>query len=138
MLVCARCGTVIEDSELQYDYEDYGEEVALPCRCGGDFVEATQCSICGEWFDNDGLHGVCECCFEEYETVGEALAMGEENTEDVDINGFIATVLTKEQINNILTKWVEENFTDHSSAVIKYCENDKSYYSDWLAEKYGD
>lgn len=138
MLVCDTCGKLIEDDELGYGYEPHGERTPNCCSCGGDFIEATKCRVCGKHFDSTHLHGVCECCLEEYETVGEALAIGEENTEDVEINGFIATVLTKEQINKILTKWVEENFVDHSKAVVDYCEDDKSYFADWIADKYGD
>lgn len=139
MLVCDRCGRLIEDDELRFDVEDYGGKSAVPCSCGGTFIEAEQCSVCGEWFDNTDLHGVCEGCLGEYETVGEALAIGAENTTSVDgINGAVAHLLSVEQINNILTKWVEENFTDRSKPIVEYCEDDKIYFSEWLESKYGD
>jgi hypothetical protein len=115
------------------------ETIDALCHCGGEFVEAEKCPVCGEWFDNTNMNGVCEVCVEACETVGEALAIGAENTESVDgINGFVASVLSVEQINKILTKWVEENFTDHSKDVVKYCEEDKMYFADWISDKYGE
>ncbi len=148
MLVCNRCGRIIDDSDLSITYQHHGftslgdsysEAVADNCSCGGEFVEATKCAVCGEWFDNSDLAGVCECCIEKHETVSEALEIGKENLHVVEgINGFVASCLSVEQINKILCKWVEENFTDHSKEVVKYCEEDKAYYSDWIAEKYGD
>jgi hypothetical protein len=75
---------------------------------------------------------------EDYETVGEALEIGAKNLVSVDgINGAVASMLPVEQINAILIKFVEENFIDHSNAVVKYCEEDKGYFSEYLADKYG-
>ena len=129
MFVCKKCGKLIEDCEFPvvkqcHGYTSLGqpltEDIEGRCSCGGEFVEAEKCKICGEWFDNRELHGVCESCLSNYETVGVALAIGKENTESVEgINGFVKSVLSAEQINKILTKWVEENFTDHSKYVVK-------------------
>jgi hypothetical protein len=138
MLVCNHCGKIIEESELGYGYEPHGERTPDCCSCGGDFIEATQCKICGEWFDGSDLHGVCEACLEENETVGEALEYGKERTEDVRINGFVANVLSVEHINKILEKWVEENFIDHGTPTRRYLENDVSEYSEYLIDKYGE
>ena len=146
MFVCKNCENLVEEIPTTKQYHDYTslgqrleETIDCLCHCGGEYVEAEQCKVCGEWFDNCELHGVCEVCLEDYETVGEALAIGEENTESVDgINGFVASVLSVEQINKILTKWVEENFTDHSTFVVKYLEADKSYFSEYLEDKYGE
>ena len=147
MLICNRCGELIEDHELKFTSQCHGytclgqplsETIPEDCRCGGEFVEAKKCNVCGEWFDNTDLNGVCEGCLEEYETVGEALEIGENDTTSVDINGFVASVLSVEQINKILCKWVEENFIDHSKDVVKYCEENKAYFSDYLADKYGE
>lgn len=148
MFVCKNCGKLIEDYELPtakqcHGYTSLGQPLTETidglCSCGGEFTEATQCEICGEWFDNTELDGVCEVCLEEYETVGTALEIGAENPETIEgINGFIKSVLSVEQMNKILTKWVEENFIDHSNAVVKYCEEDMPYYSDWVKNKQGE
>lgn len=141
MLVCNCCGKVIEGCEAPRERIVHGatslgadlvEVVMGSCDCGGEFVEATKCSVCGEWFDNSNLYGVCECCLEEAETVGTSIEIGRVNRADVSVNGFIATVLSADKINAILEKWVEENFTDHSRDVVEYCEDDKSYFSEWV------
>lgn len=133
MYVCNRCGAKRE--ELRVVVEPHGEVHADHiCKCGGDFVEAERCKVCGEWFDNTDLFGVCECCIEEYETVGDALEYGAQKEVDIPINECIANLLSKEQIGKILTKWVEENFTDHSKPIIEYCENDKGAFSDYVKE----
>lgn len=147
MFVCNHCGELRENLETikqNCGHTSLGASIDETltideCKCGGKFVEATECKVCGEWFDNSEMNNVCEVCFDEYETVGEALEIGAENTESIEgINGFVASVLSAEQINKILTKWVEENFTDHSEDVVKYCEEDKFYFSDYLADKYGE
>lgn len=138
MLVCKICGKVTNENELRYVTEAHGERhLNHTCSCGGELTSATKCKVCGEWYDDSELHGVCEKCLGEYETVGEALAIGEQRKTQVAVNEFIAFALTEEQIGKILTKWVEENFTDHSKAVVDYCEDDKYWYSEYLAEKYG-
>lgn len=134
MLVCNMCGKIRESRELGYAIEPHGERhLDTNCSCGGDFIPATRCPLCGKWFDNSDLHGVCEVCLEDNETVGMALEIGAINTVSVDgINGFAASVLSVEQINKILTKWVEENFVDHSKPVVKYLEEDMGYFSEYL------
>jgi hypothetical protein len=138
MYVCDKCGELISENELHYVTEMHGERhLSMVCPCGGEFIPATKCLVCGEWFDNTELHGVCEVCLDEDETVGTALELGAYGLEKVDgINGFIADVLSVEQINKILTKWVEENFTDHSKAVKDYIYADKMAYSEFLENKY--
>lgn len=145
MFVCNCCGKLVEELTVSreiHGHTDLGaplEERVVDerCSCGGDFVEAERCKVCGEWFDNTNLNGVCEVCIEDNELVGTALEIGNENPEMVEgINGFVASILSVEQINQILSKWVEENFIDHSKEVVKYCEEDKFYFSDYLADKH--
>lgn len=139
MLVCTHCGATKRTEELKFVYEPHGEKhLNYNCRCGGEFIKATECKVCGKWFDNTELHGVCEGCLEEYETVETAIAIGSYSTEKREINGFFADILTTEMINDILGKYVEEHYTDHSKAVVDYLEADKSAYSEYLEDKYGE
>lgn len=138
MLICNRCEKLKREEDLEYVTEMHGERhLDYTCSCGGEYDEATKCKLCGEWFNNDFLHGICEYCMEEEETVGNALAIGEYSTVKREINGFVADVLTDEQINKILIKWVEENFTDHSKPVWSYLESDKGAFCEYLEEKRG-
>lgn len=137
MLVCNKCGKLRESSELGYAIESHGERhLDIECSCGGDFIPARQCKICGRWFDDTDLNGVCEVCLEEHETVGVALEIGDANRENVEINSFIASILNPDRINHILEKWVEEHYTDHSDAVIAYLESDMSAFAEFLEDKY--
>ena len=143
MYMCERCGCLVEEIPTDFECRGYSslgdrfeEEVDGRCECGGEFGEAIQCPICGEWgLEND--YGVCDECFKEHETVENALGLGEYNTESVEINEFIAKVLGEEQINKILAKWVEENFVDHSAQVVDYCREDRYAFADYLEETYG-
>lgn len=146
MFVCTNCGTLVEEVPTTtqcHGYSSLGqpfeETIDDCCSCGGEFVEAEKCSICGKWFDDADEYHVCECCMEEHETVKDAIELGEDDLVSVDgINGFVAKALSVEQINNILKRWVEENFVDRSKEVVKYCESDESRFADYLYENYGE
>ena len=98
-----------------------------------------ECRICRKKFREENLYqGLCRTCIKEWETVGDALEWGEERTENIQINGFVAHVLSEEQINKILAKWCEENFVDGSKDVVEFCELDKFEFVGHIAEKYGD
>lgn len=137
--ICEKCKSVVEDWEIGYHIESYGERLRNDtCDCGGDLIPAKECKICGEIFNAEDLIGkVCEGCIEEHETIKNVLNAGDNDTQSVEINGFVASVLTEKQINEILVKWVEENFTDHSVEVVKYCKQDELWFSEFLEEKYG-
>lgn len=142
MLICYKCGATIENDELKMTTQCHGytslgqplnERVAdTSCSCGGEFVEATKCAVCGEWFDNSELEGVCEDCLEEHYTVGMALKIGDDNRINVEVNSFIASVLNADRINHILEKWVEENFVDGCRDVRDFLNADKSCFSEWV------
>ena len=141
MFVCNNCGNMVEELPTTTQYHgntafgELTEVIADCCSCGGEYIEATQCAICSKWFDGTDMDGVCESCIEDHETVGVALEMGDEDLKTIDgINGFVASCLSVEQMNKILKKWVEENFIDHSKDVVKYCEEDKQYFSEYIIE----
>ena len=149
MFICSKCGAKTEHLRVE---KEWHHEFEAPCYeeieinecpiCGAkETMEiGVECNLCGQAFldfTNEG--NVCDECIEKYETVGEALSVGAVNTLDVKgINGFIVSVLSTEQINKILGKWVEENFIDHSKPVKAYLEEDKVYFIDWIENKYGE
>ncbi len=146
MLVCNICGEVISEEELRtykeiHDYSSIGQAFAerftdFRCDCGGEYVEATLCKICGKWFNNEDLHGVCESCLDYYETLDNALEIGEQYTEKVEINNFLAMVFGENEINAILTQAAKERFADHSKQVVEYLEDDKQAFSEWVIENF--
>ncbi len=147
MFICQKCGRMLEDYEIGTEHQRHGytslgapidEPMTSNCSCGGEYVKATKCLVCGEWFlpDTFSTQKVCDDCLENEKTVNNALEIGHENQEEVHINGFVKSVLTPEKINEILEKWVSENFVDGSFDVVKYCDEDKYYYEYWIEEKY--
>ena len=140
MLVCTTCGRVYEEEEVKkihHDHEFHYDEVYYRCpNCHNDeFEEAKMCKLCGEYFYDEDNIGVCEECLEISETVETALEYGAERMESVAINGAFYAVYTEEEINAILTKHFEEHFTDHSKQVVRYCEEEKRDFAEWLIEK---
>lgn len=141
MYICNVCGHTKEDlpwvriygDNLLEGYMDERDE-SCPCCKNGSMVEATECEVCGKYFDNSELHGVCEVCIEKAKTVGNALKIGDMSRENVAINSFVASVLTEDQINRILENYVEQHFTDQSKEVSRYCELDIWEFSDFIKE----
>jgi hypothetical protein len=80
---------------------------------------------------------VCEACIEAHETVADVLEFGENDTEKIEINGFVASALSVEQINSILAKWVNENIIDHSKEVLNYINRDRALFSEHIEYEFG-
>lgn len=142
MLVCPICGTVFTKLEAERRTHISGEryddiEYLCPICDNENLEEATKCEICGEYFYDEDNTGVCDECFEANEDVGTALEYGSYNTELLEINGLISKLLGKKLINEILTKYVEEHYTDNSKRIVRYCEEDKSHFAEWLKEGKG-
>lgn len=110
MYVCNRCGATTDEIESYTEWHgaegtsNYGEiTFDKPCRCGGNFVEAKECNLCGEWFDPDNMYdGICEECLKKETTEENAYKLGEECKESVKINGFLKSVFDTEEIVQIL------------------------------------
>ena len=135
MLVCTVCGEVFDESEVIYDRD---VNVRLCPMCENISVkEAERCEICGEYFYDEDNTGVCDDCLKDEYSVETALKYGAERMESVAINGAFYAVYSEEEINAILTKHFEEHFTDKSKEIVRYCEEDKQDFADWLIEKRG-
>ena len=138
MLVCNRCGKVEEyNSQIISNREKLGVYLDYDTcpDCGGQMVEATQCS-CGRWFDNSELCGICEVCLDEEQTVENAIQIGKQETVDVEVNGFLAQILTNEQIEEILSNWVKEKFADHCREVKDYLDSHLYDFSELVEKKF--
>ena len=142
MLVCKICGGVFEKEETRRTShrsgEPFVEEYYLcPCCNSDELEEATKCKICGEYFYDEYGTEVCEDCIDSEHTVETALKYGAERMESVAVNGAFFAIYSEEEINAILTKHFEEHFTDHSREVVRYCEEDKGDFAEWLIERNG-
>ena len=132
MLVCRVCGEVFDESEVIID-SDVNCKLCPECHSLG-VSEANKCEICGEYFYDEDNIGVCESCLDDNHDVETAFKYGADRMESVAVNGAIYALLTESEINAILTKYVEEHFTDDSRAVANYCNEDKYDFANWLME----
>ena len=118
------------------------EKIGVCPYCKGYYEPMYQCKICGEWFTDDELtSGVCDDCIYQHDTDIELLyRLGNEEDakETVTINGFIASVLTEEQINEILFKRIKEiteismfNWIDGT----EFIGSDKSWFAEQLIKE---
>lgn len=142
MYICNNCGHTMETlpwariygDNLLEGYMDERDE-SCPCCKRGDMIEAVECKVCGEYFDNSSLYGVCKDCLAEHQTVGDALKFGDSDKIDIPINNFIASVLDFEKINSILEKYVEEHFTDHCDEVKTYLKKYEWEFSEFVEKE---
>jgi hypothetical protein len=146
MKICERCNTIYTDEEAiveGYIYDDtaFGR-VAIAtdnhlcrCECGGELTEAKQCKICGEWIPEDSPE-ICDVCIEEHTTLDNAIAYGEDNTESVELNGFLAA-LGKDTIEKVLTIYLrgQEKIFGNTGAVEGYVNALKDEFIDFIIDK---
>lgn len=146
MLICDRCGNVINESDAEIIHEkDYincgcgkicirDDEFLEDCFCGGTFVDATECEFCGEWFNGEG--NVCESCINEYSTFGNALKMGAETDciESIKINGYLAYEFSENQINEILERELRQANEIAQLKYKDYLKSEIDYFLNWLSE----
>lgn len=147
--ICDDCGSVLDEDDLRTErsyvsdymggcYEDYSV-----CHCGGSVSEASTCDICGEYFHDDDLYsGVCEDCLKDEMTVDNAIKAGADAKLEVEINGFLASCFTPEQIEELLIKALEEKIDSSDGAANaaidkaeEWLSEDKSWFADWLKSR---
>jgi hypothetical protein len=146
MFKCDSCGRTYSEDELPTFTEDYGYDTGIgwlacpqtfveSCSCGGEFEEATMCEDCGNYFLSDEIYNArCEDCLSENMTLENALLVGAENKEKIEINGYLADEFTADQINEILKRELMEaqRVFPGSLNYKRYLQNDISYFADWL------
>jgi hypothetical protein len=132
MFVCNNCGRTIDDEELTFHSESHGERRADDCSCGGEFVAAKECLICGKAIDKHEDGDICSECLDEHKTFDNAVKIGKENEEQTYINGFFFEMLTKDEIETALTEFSRKKFDGDKDSVKKYIDADPWYFEDWL------
>ena len=144
MFICERCGkTEYENFAISTEsvYNRYGEyshteEIVLQCdRCGGQLVPARLCPICGtEYIPDD--EDLCDKCFENACTFENCEDMGAEATEHIDLNGFLFSVFSESEIEEILRKEFKSMpLSQQQYYIQRYCAEDTYYLESWLEEK---
>lgn len=135
MFICTDCGKSIGDDELMFHVESHGERRADDCDCGGEFVEAVECEICGRYMAGDDARIVCDNCVSENSTFETACEIGNENKEKIEINGFFYEIFTEEEVNEILLEHAKKKVFGDENLVNKFIRSDVWYFEDWLLGK---
>lgn len=113
MYICERCGDIVDKLPVHQEY--FGEYWGFPanemvsddyCECGGDYVEAVECCICGEIVPEcETENGICNECIESESTEGNILHFAETlESEDIHINPLIAYMFSSEDIEAEMKK----------------------------------
>lgn len=116
------------------------EKIGVCPYCKGYFEEMTQCRICGQYFTEDELSGgVCDECVYEHSTDIELChRLGQEAEESIKLNGFIASVFTEEQINEILWNRIKEINRMVNISCYDFIDSDKSWFAEKLIKEKND
>ena len=118
--ICKDCGRPFDEDEW---------DVARCPECGGDIVDAAECPNCGEPFDpDDGMF--CPDCMKFLcaPRVAVSAAVSCEDIREVEINGFLASVFTPAEINEILTRALKDDRVTRGKV--------RAYMSDFDADAY--
>lgn len=136
---CHNCGKQFEEPHIieerhGLDTPPY-EKIGVCPYCKGYFEEMHQCKICGQYFTNAELSGgVCDECIYENSTDIE-FCYNLETEETIKINGFIASVFTEEQINEILWNRIKEINRMVNISCYDFIDSDKSWFAEKLIEE---
>lgn len=146
MLICEKCGNIytVENArtQKQHLYDIDGESVCeeiLVCRqCDTMLVEAKICPACERCYITDD-EDMCGTCWNEAQTLETCLeiGVGEDFQEEFTLNGFLASVYSKADIEKILINHFKNNLSveEENKHIYKYLNDDRGFLADWLAEK---
>lgn len=142
---CLECGEIFEEYEIKKWEEYRGDchgtpayETMVGCpHCGGDFEEAVRCELCGEEHLPDELNfGVCNNCIEERRyDVDMCHKIGENDTEKIELNCFLASMFNAAEIELILFNALKEAQKTEKVDCYEFINQDKSWFAERLAEE---
>lgn len=138
MYKCEDCGELYEKAPVCREnrgefWGDSAEEEIAVCDCGGTLVDAEQCAICGEYYaEYELISGVCDCCISKQNSnVDFCVEVGEICPESVKINGFLASMFSADEINEILKREIKGATGVDCS---EFIATDKSWFAEKLKE----
>lgn len=138
MFICRDCGCISEEIPWHSEGRPYGEGYANEdcvdsCHCGGYYEPAKLCPVCGVTYIREEDESICSNCYEDGMTYENALKMGEDAKQEIEINGFWTSVFKTHEIEEILKKTFDELPPKFQKRYIQeFCEEDEYYYRDFL------
>ena len=139
MYKCLKCGAVFDEDELCEWSEERGEFWGAPCTekmsgcpmCHGECEEVELCQVCETPCTDSELHsGVCDSCLDSYrKNFDKCYELTDGETEEVEINALVASILDPSDINQILVEYIRKNLPDAD------CSAFIDYDIEWFAER---
>jgi len=119
---CLNCKQIVDEDEN--------------CCSNPHLVETKYCKICDKYYydkDREVVNDICEYCLQEQANFNNALKYGEEQTQHLNINGFIASLLSEETINKTLVDYIKLNkLTRDELLAEQFCLEDKWDFAEFL------
>lgn len=137
MYKCMDCGEVFDEYTADWKVHD---EMACPSCYSTDYDDAMQCKKCGDWFtDDEGVSELCDDCLEFYKisyrhSPQKLYKLTEDLEEKVEINYFLASVFTKEEIEKVLLKELVIASATKLPDYISFIEQDQQAFAEWIEE----
>lgn len=141
---CHNCGRRFEKPDIITETHglDIGpyEKIGVCPYCKGFFEEVFECKICGEWFtDSELTSGVCDDCVYEHDTDVELcykFGDAEEARENISINGFIASIFTAEELEELaINELRKAKRLGATINCIEFIGSDKSWFAEQLIKE---
>lgn len=133
MYECVRCGRRFEEFNVSTD--EFGWKNAECPYCKGEIEDLYECKVCGEYHTDDALYGgVCGECIEKHTNLDNCIEFGNKDRKKVEINGFILSLLTEEQINDILVRAIRDANTIIPIDCSEYVANDLDWYGEQIVK----
>ena len=133
---CLYCGHIFEEGEEAIWSEAHGEKWSGCPICRSGFEETKKCSICEGVFLEDELKGgcVCEDCLQEMsKDLSVCYEIGKQDRQETKINGMLLSILSVEEIEQILYNFIKENKKGINCSA--YIEQDEDWFADKLSEE---
>jgi hypothetical protein len=147
--ICLDCGHIFEEGEQKTRTEERGEYWGTSCsvsiggcpNCGGEYEEATSCSICGSKHLEEDLNGgLCDECIDKYKhNIDMCFKVGSGDTEAVKINCFLAAMFDEKEIEELLFDRLKKRNGYIKEYIELDCEkfvnSDRSWFGERLLEE---
>lgn len=142
---CLECGHIFEEGEQKTWSESRGEFWGEPCGeemsgcplCKGEYEKTVRCAVCfSEHLEDELSGGVCEECIENYQhDIDMCFKVGANDTAEIELNCFLASMFDKEEIEEILFRELKEAEKYRQIDCGKFIESDRDWFAERLAEE---
>lgn len=150
MYICDRCGSTTESLYSCRRYHGVSgnsamsgwyTEVEDECTCGGNYVEAVKCPICGDWVDPDECDGAHKDCYEKASHDLETVVKYAQNGDPDDLFILLTEyIFDKDSVVQILLKQARKEYEvpilkeRMNKQLQNFTYGDISGFAEWVGE----